>query len=108
MQCNQIIVEDKEVGNGGSRSPLITSTKGATGHLLGAAGAVEAIFSVLAVNNNIVPPTMNLENPDEDFDGLRLVRGEAIHNEEVNVALSNSFGFGGTNCSLCFTKYVDE
>ena len=109
VECNAIrsLLNDKEVGNGGSRSPLITSTKGATGHLLGAAGAVEAIFSVLAVNKNIVPPTMNLENPDEDFDDLRLVRGEAIRNEEVNVALSNSFGFGGTNCSLCFTKYVD-
>lgn len=76
----------------------MSSTKSATGHLLGAAGSVEAIFSILAINNNIVPPTLNLDNPSEGCD-LNLVPHVA-QERDVNVILSNSFGFGGTNASL--------
>ncbi|MGF1561858.1 MAG: beta-ketoacyl-ACP synthase II [Geminicoccaceae bacterium] len=81
----------------------MSSTKSAVGHLLGAAGAVEAIFSLLAVSNDIVPPTLNLEDPSEGCD-LDLVPFEAKR-REVRVALSNSFGFGGTNASLIVGKY---
>ena len=80
----------------------MSSTKSAIGHLLGAAGAVEAIFSILAVNNGIVPPTLNLENPDEGCD-IDLV-AKTAKERPVRAALSNSFGFGGTNASLIFKK----
>lgn len=76
----------------------MSSTKSAIGHLLGAAGAVEAIFSILAVRNGIVPPTLNLDNPDEGCD-IDLVAKQAKE-RPVRAALSNSFGFGGTNASL--------
>lgn len=77
----------------------MSSTKSATGHLLGAAGAIEAIFSVLAVKNGIVPPTLNLDNPCAAAAGMDLVPHKAKQ-REVRAALSNSFGFGGTNASL--------
>jgi len=81
----------------------ISSTKSSVGHMLGAAGAVEAIFSILSVCNNIVPPTLNLNNPCESASGIDLVplKGKEM---TVNVALSNSFGFGGTNASLIVGK----
>jgi len=81
----------------------MSSTKSAIGHLLGAAGAVEAIYSILAVQKGIVPPTLNLENPSEGCD-IDLVPLEAKEREVRNV-LSNSFGFGGTNASLIFSRY---
>jgi 3-oxoacyl-[acyl-carrier-protein] synthase II len=71
-----------------------------TGHLLGAAGAVEAIFSILAIRDGVLPPTINLENPDPACD-LDYVPGSA-RQAPVRFALSNSFGFGGTNGSLVF------
>jgi 3-oxoacyl-[acyl-carrier-protein] synthase II len=77
----------------------MSSTKSAVGHLLGAAGSVEAIFSILAIRDQIVPPTLNLENPCEDADNVDLVTLVA-KKREVRAALSNSFGFGGTNASL--------
>jgi len=80
----------------------MSSTKSATGHLLGAAGAVEAIFCILAMRDGIVPPTLNLDNPDGET-RLDLVPHKA-RKREVNVTLSNSFGFGGTNASLLFTS----
>jgi len=80
----------------------MSSTKSAVGHLLGAAGSVEAIFSVLAVQNDVVPPTLNLDNPSEGCD-LDLVPHQAKA-RKVRTALSNSFGFGGTNASLVFAK----
>ncbi|MCW8917126.1 MAG: beta-ketoacyl-ACP synthase II [Magnetovibrio sp.] len=76
----------------------MSSTKSAIGHLLGAAGAVEAIFSILAVQNGVVPPTLNLDNPDEGCD-IDLVPHQAKE-RKVRAALSNSFGFGGTNASI--------
>lgn len=82
----------------------ISSTKSAIGHLLGAAGAVEAIYSIKALNDNICPPTLNLENPDEEFAGLDLVPLKA-KKKELKAVMSNSFGFGGTNSSVIFKKY---
>ncbi len=80
----------------------VSSTKSMTGHLLGAAGAVEAIFSILAIQDQIAPPTINLENPDEDCD-LDFVANTA-QSRKIDVALSNSFGFGGTNGTLIFRR----
>ena len=80
----------------------ISSTKSMTGHLLGAAGAVEAVFSVLALRDQVAPPTINLDNPGEDCD-LNYVPNQA-QQRELNVVLSNSFGFGGTNGSLVFRR----
>lgn len=79
----------------------MSSTKSAIGHLLGAAGAVEAVFSILAIRDQVVPPTLNLVSPSEGCD-IDLVPREAKE-RPVKVALSNSFGFGGTNASLIFT-----
>jgi 3-oxoacyl-[acyl-carrier-protein] synthase II len=79
----------------------MSSTKSAIGHMLGAAGAAEAIFSILAINNGILPPTLNLENPEESCADMDLVPLKAKE-KKVRAALSNSFGFGGTNASLIF------
>lgn len=81
---------------------LVSSTKSTTGHLLGAAGVVEAIFSVLAIRDQVVPPTINLDRQDPDCD-LDYVPN-AARDARVNVAVSNSFGFGGTNGSLVFRR----
>ncbi|MCZ6885466.1 MAG: beta-ketoacyl-ACP synthase II, partial [Alphaproteobacteria bacterium] len=81
----------------------MSSTKSAIGHLLGAAGAVEAIFSILAIRNGIAPPTLNLDNPSDGCD-IDLVPLQAKERPITNV-LSNSFGFGGTNASVIFTRY---
>ena len=81
----------------------MSSTKSMTGHLLGAAGAVEAIFSVLAIRDGVLPPTINLDNPDDGCD-LDFVAHNS-RNADVRVALSNSFGFGGTNGTLIFRRY---
>ncbi|NVJ93920.1 MAG: beta-ketoacyl-ACP synthase II [Methylocystaceae bacterium] len=85
------------------KKPTMSSTKSAIGHLLGAAGAVEAIFSLLAINNNVAPPTLNLHNPSEGCD-MDLAPLQAKE-REINIALSNSFGFGGTNASLIFKGF---
>jgi 3-oxoacyl-[acyl-carrier-protein] synthase II len=77
----------------------MSSTKSAIGHLLGGAGAVESIFCILAIRDQIVPPTLNLDNPDEGTDGVDLVPHVA-KKREVKAVLNNSFGFGGTNASL--------
>ena len=83
----------------------MSSTKSATGHLLGAAGAVEAIFSTLAITNNMAPPTLNLDNPSIDTK-IDLVPHQA-REREINVVLTNSFGFGGTNASLVLRRCTD-
>jgi 3-oxoacyl-[acyl-carrier-protein] synthase II len=80
----------------------MSSTKSAIGHLLGAAGSVEAIFSIKAVNDGVVPPTLNLDNPSDGCD-IDLVPHEAKR-RKVRAALSNSFGFGGTNASLIMRR----
>jgi 3-oxoacyl-[acyl-carrier-protein] synthase II len=83
-----------------AKKVMVSSTKSMTGHLLGAAGGVEAIFSVLAMRDNVVPPTINLDNPGEGCD-LDFVPHTA-RQAKVDIALSNSFGFGGTNGTLVF------
>jgi 3-oxoacyl-[acyl-carrier-protein] synthase II len=83
----------------------MSSTKSAIGHLLGGAGAVETIFCILAIRDQIVPPTLNLENPSDGTAGVDLVPHQA-KKREVRAALNNSFGFGGTNASLV-VKAVD-
>jgi 3-oxoacyl-[acyl-carrier-protein] synthase II len=94
---------ERLMGNNAARVSM-SSTKSAIGHLLGAAGAVEAIFATLAIRDNVAPPTLNLDNPDVDT-AIDLVPHVA-RKREINVALSNSFGFGGTNASLVLRRYV--
>ncbi|WP_332286110.1 beta-ketoacyl-ACP synthase II [Bacillus velezensis] len=81
----------------------VSSTKSMTGHLLGAAGGIEAIFSVMAIKDGIIPPTINIETPDEECD-LDYVPDKA-REQDVNIVLSNSLGFGGHNATLIFKKY---
>lgn len=81
---------------------VMSSTKSAVGHLLGAAGAIEAIFSLLAIRDNIAPPTINLDNPSVETK-INLAPKKPVE-KEINVALSNSFGFGGTNATLIFRE----
>jgi 3-oxoacyl-[acyl-carrier-protein] synthase II len=78
----------------------MSSTKSATGHLLGAAGAVEAIFSILAIRDGVAPPTLNLEAPSRDSVIDRVAK--TAQERRISLALSNSFGFGGTNASVIF------
>jgi 3-oxoacyl-[acyl-carrier-protein] synthase II len=92
------------VGNAAGRMSM-SSTKSSVGHLLGAAGAVEAIFSVLAIRDRIAPPTINLDNPSVET-SIDLVPLEP-RQRDIDVVLSNSFGFGGTNASLVFRRLVD-
>ncbi|MBO9629065.1 MAG: beta-ketoacyl-ACP synthase II, partial [Shinella sp.] len=94
---------ERLMGDAASRLSM-SSTKSAIGHLLGAAGAVEAIFSALAIRDNIAPPTLNLDNPAVET-AIDLVPHKA-RKREINVALSNSFGFGGTNASLVLKRYA--
>lgn len=93
----------KSVFGDHARNVAVSSTKSMIGHLLGAAGAVEAIFSTLAIRDGVAPPTINLTNPDDGCD-LNYVPGVA-QEREVRVAMSNSFGFGGTNGTLIFKKF---
>jgi 3-oxoacyl-[acyl-carrier-protein] synthase II len=95
---------ERLLGNAASRVSM-SSTKSSTGHLLGAAGAIEAIFSILAIRDNIAPPTINLENPSvaTAIDLVPLV----ARKREINIALSNSFGFGGTNASVIVQRVVN-
>ena len=93
---------ERLVGNAASKVSM-SSTKSSIGHLLGAAGAAEAIFSILAIRDNVAPPTINLENPSVETP-IDLVPIKA-RERQIDVALSNSFGFGGTNASLVFQRY---
>jgi 3-oxoacyl-[acyl-carrier-protein] synthase II len=88
-----------------ARRVAISSTKGATGHCLGAAGAVEAMFSILAVNRGVLPPTINYEEPDPECD-LDYIPNEA-READIDIAVSNSFGFGGHNASIVVRRFAD-
>ena len=93
---------------GASRQVAVSSTKGSVGHLLGAAGSVEAIFSILACQTGIVPPNVNLDNPNVGVDLNFVVNRSQPWDASTKprIALTNSFGFGGTNACLCFGEFV--
>lgn len=96
----------KEVFGDAAYTIPLSGTKSMTGHLLGASGGIEAIFTILAIRDNIIPPTINLEHPDPecdlDYTPLRASK------KDVSIALSNSFGFGGTNATILFKRYQDQ
>lgn len=96
------VIAVKNVFGDAAKTVAVSSTKSMVGHLLGAAGAVEAIFSILAMRDSVAPPTINLANPDEGCD-LNFVPNHA-QERKIDIALSNSFGFGGTNGSLVFRR----
>jgi 3-oxoacyl-[acyl-carrier-protein] synthase II len=83
----------------------VSSTKSATGHMLGAAGAVELVISSLAINNSLIPPTINYQTPDPECD-LNYTPNKAVE-RRIDVVLSNSFGFGGHNTTLAAKRYTD-
>jgi 3-oxoacyl-[acyl-carrier-protein] synthase II len=95
-----------KIFNSGRSLPVVSATKSMTGHLLGAAGAVEAIFVCLSLLHGRIPPTINTTEIDKDCEGLNLIRGKAL-DLPLRYALSNSFGFGGTNASLVFKRYEE-
>ena len=95
---------ERLVGNAAARISM-SSTKSSIGHLLGAAGAVEAVFCLLAMRDQVVPPTINLDNPSVET-AIDLVPHKA-HKRQINVVLSNSFGFGGTNASIVFRRLAE-
>jgi len=92
---------ERLMGDAGANATM-SSTKSSVGHLLGAAGAIEAIFSILAVRDQVAPPTINLDNPAVETP-LDLAPN-AKRDRKIDVAISNSFGFGGTNACLCIGK----
>jgi 3-oxoacyl-[acyl-carrier-protein] synthase II len=93
-----------------SKDLFVSSTKGATGHLLGAAGALEAAFTILSLTKGSIPPTRNLEDTDDKENpvSFRYVQEALMNVDDLDVAMSNSFGFGGTNASLVFTNYKND
>lgn len=90
---------------GSNRSVAVSGTKSATGHLLGAAGGLEAIFTILALRDQVAPPTLNLSNPDAAGDGIDFVVNQS-RSMEMDYAISNGFGFGGVNASLVFRRWT--
>ena len=114
MEQLDIATESTQVGDKGELAAIktlfgvhpvaITSTKSATGHLLGAAGGIEAIFTIQALRDQMVPPTLNLHHPDEDAAGMNLVALQA-RPQKMRYALSNGFGFGGVNASLLLKRW---
>jgi len=88
----------------GSANLWVSATKSMTGHLLGAAGAIEAIIAIKSINENIIPPTINLEHPDPEIPAnIRIVSREALQ-KHIKAAMSNAFGFGGHNATLVFKE----
>lgn len=98
----ETLVIKNALGEEAARKALVSSTKSMTGHMLGGAGAIEAMACLLALNEGVIPPTINLNEPDEDCD-LNYVPNKAV-NAEITLALSNSLGFGGHNACLAFRK----
>ncbi|EHR7287491.1 beta-ketoacyl-ACP synthase II [Vibrio parahaemolyticus] len=96
----------RALGEEGAKQVLVSSTKSMTGHLLGAAGSVEAIITIMSLVDQIVPPTINLDDPEEGLD-IDLVPHTARKVEGMEYAICNSFGFGGTNGSLIFKKFAE-
>lgn len=92
---------------GAETNVAVSATKSATGHLLGAAGGLEAIFTILALRDQIAPPTLNLDDPDSAGEGLEFVAKKA-QSKVMEYALSNGFGFGGVNASVLFRRWNDE
>ncbi len=95
----------KEVFGAGKEKPFITANKSQLGHCLGAIGAIEAALCVLSIRDNIVPPILNLDRIDEECKGLNYVSGQALK-AQIDIVLTNSFGFGGTNATLIFKRYT--
>jgi len=95
----------EQIFGGNAANLNISSTKSMTGHLLGAAGAIEAVACVMAVQHDIVPPTINLEEVDPDFDPNLNFTPNTAQKRTVRAALSNNFGFGGHNSSIIFKKF---
>ena len=93
----------KELLGGKENCPPVSSTKGQIGHCLGAAGSIEAVLSIMAMRDGVIPPTINYETPDENCDLDYVTDG--AREAELNVVMSNSFGFGGTNGVVIFKKY---
>jgi 3-oxoacyl-[acyl-carrier-protein] synthase II len=100
----ELIAIEKVFGDHARNGLMISSTKSMTGHLLGAAGGLEAVISVLSLHDGVIPPTINLDKPDEKAAGFDLVPHQS-RQKKYKVALSNSFGFGGTNVSLLFKRH---
>lgn len=94
----------KFFGDSGVSKLNVSSTKSMTGHLLGAAGSIETIITALTLSRGIIPPTINLDNIDERCTGINLTPKTAVERKDMTYALNNSFGFGGTNCSLLLKK----
>lgn len=102
---SETVAIKRAFGEHAYRIPL-SSTKSVTGHLMGSAGSVEAIFSIMAMQHGFIPPTVNLDNPDPDCD-LNYTPNVGVE-KELNIVMSNSFGFGGHNAVLIFGKYRDN
>ena len=102
--CETMAIK-KALGEDVSKKVMVSSTKGNTGHLLGAAGAIEAIFSIKAIENKTVPPTINYKEKDEECD-LDIVPNE-IRKKDLKIVMSNSLGFGGHNGSVIFKEYEE-
>ena len=102
--CETMAIK-KALGENVCKKLMVSSTKGNTGHLLGAAGAIEAIFSIKAIENKIVPPTINYKEKDEECD-LDIVPNE-IRKKDLKIVMSNSLGFGGHNGSVIFKEYEE-
>ena len=98
---NEVLAARKVFGDHATSKLAMSSTKSMTGHLLGAAGALESVVCIQAMRNGIVPPTINLENPIEEAQGMNLV-AKTAQEKKVRVAMNNSFGFGGTNATVIF------
>jgi 3-oxoacyl-[acyl-carrier-protein] synthase II len=101
---NELKAIEKVFGSHTKSGLWISSTKSMTGHLLGAAGGLETALCALALRDDVVPATINLDNPDEDAAGFELVPHTA-RERKLGAVLSNSFGFGGTNVSLILTRH---